>query len=301
MLGFSIESPVFIGNPSKDSRNDLIAHYESVERFLDALKDDGISSVEIRILPRHADESAYRELIQRIWSMGFELTIHGHIAGEQTGSRFEDVYPSLAYVLDHFHRYQSGLTMAIHAFDAAAGSERELHADTVRVLKAWSAMADAESLPIRFAVENNRKKKSKVDPGDSLDGVLRIVDEIGSERVGITWDMGHFYSNLLDERGLKEPPEAHLEPLPQAEFLKRVYHTHIHGIGPSGTHNSLAELKSLPLETYVAALQSVGYDGVYNLELTMNKFDRGSPLGDQVTASARRLKTATNSGFHVSY
>ncbi|RTE10774.1 sugar phosphate isomerase/epimerase family protein [Paenibacillus whitsoniae] len=294
MLGFSIQAPVFLGKPSKDSTNDLIAHYDNEENFLQALKSAGVRSIEIRILPRGADERAYRELIQRIWDAGLQITIHGHVAGEFPGSRFAEIYPSMRYILQHFHKYQSQLTMALHAFDAKTGLEEELHQQTVRLLHEWVAIINAEQLPMKIAVENNRKKTIKVDPGDSIDGVLRIVNEVESSVVGITWDMGHYYSNLMDQRGLKTAPDTHILDLPPAAFLKHVYHTHIHGLGLTGTHNPLTQSRSLPLEHYVSALQEAGYQGVYNLELTMNKFDTDQTLHEHVLASIRRLKEATS-------
>ncbi|CAN7747058.1 sugar phosphate isomerase/epimerase family protein [Paenibacillus sp. LjRoot56] len=294
MLGFSIQAPVFLGKPSKDSTNDLIAHYENEEQLLHALKSAGVRSIEIRILPRGAEERAYRDLIQRIWDAGLQVTIHGHVAGELPGSRFSEIYPSMRYILKHFHKYQSDLTMALHAFDAKTGSEEELHQQTVRLLHEWVAMIHAEQLPLKIAVENNRKKSIKVDPGDSIDGVLRIVNEVDSPSVGITWDMGHYYSNLMDERGLKSAPEEHLLDLPPDAFLKKVYHTHIHGLGQTGTHNPLTQARSLPLELYVSALKRAGYQGIYNLELTMNKFDMDQTLSEHVLASIQRLKEATS-------
>lgn len=292
MLGFSIQAPVFLGKPSKDSPNDLIAHFDRVEMFLDDLKANGVQSIEVRILPRHAEAASYQDLIQTIWNMGLKLTVHGHVAGNFSGHGFVEHYPSMQYVLKHFHKYQSGITMAIHAFDAKTGSEQELHQKTVELFRSWSSIVQAEQLPIRFAIENNRKKAIKVDPGDSIAGVIRMVDEIDSDYVGITWDMGHFYSNLLDVHGLRTLPEFHLEELPPAAFLERVYHTHIHGMGETGTHNPLAAIRSLPLEQYVSALQQHRYEGAYNLELTMNKFDQEQPLADYVRASVQRLKSA---------
>ncbi|WP_282940340.1 TIM barrel protein [Paenibacillus sp. RC67] len=292
MLGFSIQSPVFLGKSSKDSPNDLIAHYDRVELLLDALKSSGVGSIEIRILPRGADEWAYRDLIQTIWDVGLQVTIHGHVAGEHPGSRFAEIYPSMSYVLKHFHKYQDSLTMALHAFDAKTGSEEELHRQTVELLQDWVGMIDAEQLPLRIGIENNRKKSSKVDPGDSIEGVLRIVNEVNSPYVGITWDMGHFYSNLLDVHGLKELPEEPMLDLPPAEFLQKAIHTHIHGMGATGTHNPLTRRNSLPLEHYVSALQQAGYKGKYNLELTMNKFDQDQSLCAHVLDSVRRLQAA---------
>lgn len=291
-LGFSIQSPVFLGKLSRSSTHDLIAHYADVEQFLDALKSAGVSSIEVRILPRGADSWAYQDLIRLIWSMGLQLTIHGHVAGDYPGRTFGEVYPSMSYVLKHFHNYQDRLMMTLHAFDAKEGSEEALHRQTVKLMREWTGMVDAESLPIRFAIENNRKKASKVDPGDSVDGVLRMVDEIHHPAVGICWDMGHYYSNLLKGNGLTQPPEHPIEELPPLPFLEKGIHTHIHGIGASGTHNPLTQFASLPLEHYVNELVKAGYGGIFNLELTLDKFDTDRTLSEHVMATVQRLQRA---------
>lgn len=292
MLGFSIQSPVFLGKLSRSSTHDLIAHYADVELFLDALKSAGVGSIEVRILPRGADSWAYQELIQMIWNMGLQLTIHGHVAGDHPGRTFGEAYPSMSYVLKHFHNYQDRLMMTLHAFDAKEGTEEVLHSRTVQLLKEWTGMVDNESLPIRFALENNRKKASKVDPGDSVDGVLRMVNEVGHPAVGICWDMGHYYSNLLKGNGLEGPPEHPIEDLPPLAFLHKGIHTHIHGIGVSGTHNPLTAFSSLPLEHYTNELVKAGYDGIFNLELTLDKFNTDLTLSEHVMASVQRLERA---------
>lgn len=301
MVGFSIQDAVFLGKPSKKSTNDLIGHCESVEQFLYSLKDNGVNSIEVRILPRHVDETAYAKVIQQIWDAGLRLTVHGHVEGNRSGERFEDIYPSMKFILRNYEKYQDGLVMAIHAFDAKAGSEEELFNRTVELFRQWTSMAHKEHLPLRFALENNRKKLTKIDPGDTTEGVLRMVEQVDSPHMGITWDMGHYYSDILNHYGHRSLPELPLLDLPNPEFLKRVIHTHIHGIGDNNdTHHPLTGMASLPLEYYVKALKNCGYQGVYNLELTLYKFGHDRSILEHVEASVQRLKdTASNAGSLV--
>jgi sugar phosphate isomerase/epimerase len=265
-----------------------------VERILAELKAAGIRSIEIRNLLRSADERSYQDVIQLIWDAGLELTVHGHVAGSYEGTRFTDIYPSMNYILQHFHKYQSGINMTLHAFEAKEGSREQLHSRTVGLLQEWSGMIEAESLPLQFALEINRRKPKKIDPGDSLDEVLAMVNEVGSPRVGICWDMGHSYSNLLTQCGLDErdPPGDHVEELPPLSFLQKTVHTHIHGLGATGTHHPLTARPSLPLERYVASLVQLGYTGVYNMEFTFSKFDGEKSVCDYVRTSIHRLAAA---------
>lgn len=291
MIGFSIQSPVFLGNLSNQSNHDLIGNCENVDQFLAILKENDVRSIEIRILPRHADHEAYTNLIQKIWNAGLQITIHGHVDGEMEGSRFEDVYPSMLTILRHFDRYQPKLMMAIHAFDAKEGSEADLLRRTVHLFRQWTAMVESEKLPLHFALENNRQKSSKVDPGDTTSGVLKMVEFIDSPHMGITWDMGHYYSDLIKptHNNLLEQPSM---ALPTPFFLERVIHTHIHGIVNLRTHHPLTTMESLPLEFYVKTLQALNYQGVYNLELTLPKFGSDRTIQEHVCASIQRLRSA---------
>ncbi|MFX3631247.1 MAG: sugar phosphate isomerase/epimerase family protein [Candidatus Pristimantibacillus sp.] len=301
MLGVSIQDDVFQGKLTKKSMNDLIANCDSIDQYLYHLKSYGVNSIEVRILPREADETLYVKVIQQIWDAGLRLTVHGHVKGEMSAAKFEDIYPSMKYILRNYEKYQDELVMAIHAFDAKAGSEEELFNRTVELFRQWTTMAHQEHLPLRFALENNRKKPTKVDPGDTTESVLRMVELIDSPHMGITWDMGHYYSDLLSHYGHRNLSELPLLELPNPAFLKRVIHTHIHGIGDNNdTHHPLTEMASLPLEYYVNALRNNGYQGAYNLELTLYKFGQDRSILEHVGASVQRLKdTASTTGSLV--
>ncbi|MED5017602.1 TIM barrel protein [Paenibacillus chibensis] len=295
MLGYSIQDPVFQGILTRRTPHDLIGGCDSVNEFLHWLKEQGVCSIEVRILPRHANPIAYADVIQRIWDAGLKITVHGHVEGNMVGNRFEDVYPSMKYILRHLGNHQDEVMMAIHAYDAASGSEEQLFGRTVELFREWTSIVEHEQLPLRFALENNRKKTGKVDPGDTTAGVLDMVKQVGSPLLGITWDMGHFYSDLLhsqEGRKLQVP----ILDLPEPEFIRRVVHTHIHGIGSRGTHQPLTDPSSLPLTHYVQALQNAGYQGIYNLELTMSKFGSDRPILDHASASIQRLKKAVLNG-----
>ncbi|WNC17015.1 sugar phosphate isomerase/epimerase [Brevibacillus brevis] len=293
-IGLSLQSPFFTGKPGAFDSKEWTEHLKKVEHDLDFFQGAGISSIEIRNLLRGADERMYRDVIQLIWERGLQLTVHGHVGGVFSGTSFMEIYPSMRYILRHFHRYQKGITMTLHAFEASEGSRGELHRRTVDLLGEWASMVQAEGLPVQFALEINRRKPKKVDPGDSLDGVFGMVEEAGSPAVGICWDMGHSYSNLLADSGRREtdPPDIPLLDLPPEPFLKQIIHTHIHGLGTGGTHLPLTEKRSLPLEAYVSALRQTGYQGVYNMEFTFSKFDSDRSLHEHLHASIQRMKAA---------
>jgi len=103
--------------------------------------------------------------------------------------------------------------------------------------------------------------------------------------------MGHLYSNLVSSDEL----DLDLGELPPEEFLTRVYHTHIHSLNDAGrTHFPLTEDYTLPIESYVNALQQVNYNGVYNLELSFDRFEKNAPVAKQVVSSVNKLKKLQN-------
>lgn len=296
IVGFSLIDDVLIGGATEP----YLAGHKSVRELVSALKAGGVGSYELRKLPRVLDSQAYQTVnsyVQQIWEMGLQITVHGELPGGPTGERFVDEYPSMAYILQHFRNYQDEIVMTVHAHQSpradTAADLNELNAQTVAHLKRWSMMVAAEGLPIYFALENNRAKESAIDPGNSTEIVTEMVKKVGHTHTGICWDMGHFYSNLLTgtERGVAP---GQLDVLPPKAFLERVYHTHIHGLNDRGkTHFPLSEGFVLPLEAYVQALQRHGYGGVYNLELSFDRYEPGMPVMERVFASVGRLKGLT--------
>lgn len=296
-IGFSIKDSVW----EKDERQPHLVGHEDVRELVAALKEQGVRSYELRKLPRVLDKDAYDKCnayVQQIWDMGLEITIHGELPGDASGERFVDEYPTMAYILQHFQTYQDKLVVTVHAHQVkmkdagdADVNVDELKADTIAQLKRWTDMVAAEGLPIYFALENNRSKDGAIDPGNSCRTVTEMVTAVNSPHLGICWDVGHFYSNLLNDRELGVPPGESLA-LPSSEFLSKVCHTHIHSLNKTNgrTHFPLTDKYELPLEQYVKALQQHGYDGAYNLELSFDRYESEMPVMDNVIASVQRLQ-----------
>lgn len=271
-IGFSIQSPALLSSTNKKEKSPYLGQEKSLRDFLVYLKDTGVTSIEIRILERHADSSDFEEAVQMIWDLGLEITVHGDLNGSISKGKFIEVYPGLQFILNNFKKYQENLIIPIHAFQAESGNSNELKRETVNILKEWTRKIEEESLPIYIALENNRKK-GVIDPGNSVNGVLEMVNKINSPHVGICWDMGHYYSNLMKEYKSETRPTIYYEDMPPTEFLEKVFHTHIHGLNELGTtHYPLNDMLSLPLENYVSILKNKGFKGVYNLELSLERW-----------------------------
>ncbi len=259
-IGLSLSPNLLTGKPIKEQEKKLLSTFNGITGFLSELKSRNVSSIEIRTILPNTEECQAKEAIDTVLSYGFNISIHGKLIeiGEDT---FKSCYPALDYLLRKYKQYQDKLIVVIHAFTSYETGIDELVNNSVTALQKWLLHTKAESLS--FAVEINRAKEGRNDSCTTSEGVLRIVDRIEDSRVGICFDMGHTYYNIQRDPKYYEITEA---------FLKKVIHTHIHGLGEGGTHCTLTPEDSLPLVKFLKMLNSVSYDGIYNLELSFEKF-----------------------------
>ncbi|MDB5085431.1 MAG: Xylose isomerase-like barrel, partial [Bacilli bacterium] len=183
-LGFSLNPQLIAGNPENDSSAAFYASFGDSKTLLKELKDEGISSIELRNLPRTTDVEVSKRVIHTVWDAGLDVTIHGHVGGQFQGPLFADLYPSIKELILHSGIFQQDIMMPIHAYAASEGSKQELSDKTVELFQHWAAMVKREQIPLRFAIELNRKKPAAVDPGDTCAGVLQMIDQINSPFVG---------------------------------------------------------------------------------------------------------------------
>jgi sugar phosphate isomerase/epimerase len=303
-LGFSLAPQIILGTPEQTKSAELLARFGSTQRLLRELQCQGISSIEIRYMPRQMDPALSERVLHTVWEAGLEVSIHGHVGGDYTGPSIADIYPPMREMLQHYSLYQKRIAMPIHAYSAKEGPRKELSVRTVGLFREWIRMVEAEALPIIFGIELNRHKSGTVDPGDTCEGVVEMVEAINNPHAGITWDMGHYYSNVMNEGTQDSADVLTMRPwdrLPPAGFLERTVHTHIHGLGALGTHCPLTDPESLPLEAYVHALRRSGYQGIYNLELDFSRFPEQEDAAQHIIASIQRLREcgATFSPFNA--
>src|SRR5690625_3045635 len=112
-VGFSLKDIVF-----RENDREQLVTYETLDTLLVDLKKFGVNSIEIRKLVRQLDNDVSEKLnqsVQKIWDLGMEITVHGDLTGDIKGSKFEEVYPSMKYILENFRRYQEKLVVTLHA------------------------------------------------------------------------------------------------------------------------------------------------------------------------------------------
>jgi sugar phosphate isomerase/epimerase len=185
-------------------------------------------------------------------------------------------------VLQQLAGHQEGLLLTLHGYSQPHGDEEELRDRTKALFTYLDDLVERETAPVTFALELNRAK-GVADPANTYAATADLCARIDRERVGICWDWGHGYHNILE--GSMEPD------LPEA-FLERVIHTHIHGVGPTGRTHWPLDRGRLPLEQYAAALLDRGYRGVFTLELSPERFSSEGPVGPSFLDSISLLKNA---------
>lgn len=216
-----------------------------------ALADDGVESVELRSVRPHQEPREVKRAADAVWDAGLSVTVHGTVLSAETA--VADVFAPLAELLPALR--QELLTVTVHP----------IVGDNVQAVKALSSHIETNRLPVRIALENNRLLPDKTE-GDSTALVLQTVEAVNSPYVGICFDMGHYMYYLR-----KNHPQVDFR-LPDEAFLKRVIHTHIHGMNGLKTHFPL-DSGELPLRSLLAGLAH-NYFGVYNIELDFPRFTR---------------------------
>ena len=258
MIGVSL-SPAMI-------LNDLSENGASYQ-LLKTLKDEGVDSVELRSIQPGSSPDVALQAANRLWDMGFQITVHGAIKEAETA--VAGVFEPLKKVL--YHLRQRELVVTVHPTVW----------DNVAILTAMSDYIIENKLPVKIALENNRLLPTK-EEGDSTALVLDVVKKVDRANIGINFDMGHYTYYL----GKNHPDKPIF--LPDKEFFERVIHTHIHGMNGLTTHDPLTG-DNLPMKEYFDAL-GYHYLGVYNIELTFARFEKKYTPLEALVLSVQTLK-----------
>ena len=257
-------------------KNLLLAQDESLrpEKILPALREKGARSIELRAVSPSEPADNVLKVSSLLWDYGFSVTVHGKCRSVESAVR--DVFEPLGSMLSQLR--QKELIVTIHPI---AG-------DNVAMLTALSDHISANGLPVRIALENNRKMPDSTD-GDCLALVLDAVTRTDRNNVGICFDMGHY---AWYTENFTDSPST----LPPKEFLSRVIHTHIHAYAEGNTHFPLTEWRE-PFSLYIEAL-AYKYYGIYNIEIEPGRFAHLMDATEGYISSADTLKN--NYPFYAS-
>ncbi len=240
---------------------------ESVDTVLSALKAEGVRSIELRTVRARHCASDVRRVAEFLWDDGFSISVHGDVKTEENA--VGELFQPLEELLKDLR--QPSVNITVHP----------IVGDNVKMLSAIADHIEKHNLPVTVALENNRLMPDKTE-GDSAAYVLETVQKVGRATIGICWDMGHYMYWWKKSHG-DEPVR-----LPDEAFLKRVIHTHIHGLSGLKTHFPL-DSHALPLKEFLDGV-SYKYFGLYNIELEYSRFQDLRPLIPSLISSVRELK-----------
>ena len=241
----------------------------SPEVLLEQLKCKGVSSVELRNARPGADPKRVLAFARKVWDHDLRLTVHCRVNSPETA--VSDVFDTVILALRYLR--QESLIVTIHPIDG----------DNVQMLCRLADYAEANRLPVVIALENNRLMPDGSE-GDSTELVRQAVEAADRANVGICFDMGHYL--YYWKRNHPDEPFC----LPAKGFLKRIVHTHIHGVKGLRTHFPVDQFE-LPLGEILNAM-CVAYYGVYNLELDFPRFQELRQPEDGLFGSVTALQAA---------
>lgn len=254
LMGCSLSPAIITDRPVNQSQKTLLREYGGAKRMLSGLRQMQIDSVEVRNITAETPENTIRLIAETCGEADMSVTVHGALDFPCPDlSLFFKPYFVLA-------KYFNRINVTLHVL------KDQTEETNAEILRSISANAAEFGLPICITAENNRSKCGFAS-GESCNSIARIIDSLDSNTIGACWDFGHYrYNRLMFS--------ADADALPGLNFLRRVRHTHIHGLGgPDGltTHYPLCET-NVPLKEYCDALINAGYQGVFNLELDFPRF-----------------------------
>jgi sugar phosphate isomerase/epimerase len=247
---------------------------------LERLRAQDVAAVEVRYSHKSLRPKDIRGAIDRLRALGLGISIHGELSSGAPRQNLFRSFPWVEHLLDCVPRRRDPLVCTLHPLESVGVGPRDSRARTLQALHGLADQAGRQGLPIEFALELMRAKAAH-RTAVTYEEVLSIVQTLDHPRVGICWDMGHGYANI--RRGLMAlaAPES---------FARRVIHTHIHGLSPKGRTHWFLNGANLPLALFVSTLVRSGYGGVYNLELSPERFAGIGDLAELVTKSVLVLR-----------
>jgi sugar phosphate isomerase/epimerase len=268
-LGLSIPWNFLAENPASKDAVLLADNFGNPVKFLSFLKDLEVVYIELRHRSTSMSPDAMKKVFRLLSDFGFGITIHGDNPPAEADWTVHTVFPWLSPFSAIYPEPSEKVTVTLHPYNGP-GTEGANHLKTVSFIRRLSEGIKEKGLPVSLALENQRSK-GFVDPGTTFSEIKQMHSEINRAACGICWDMGHCLANFLRDR------ESYKE-FPGNAFTSAVTHTHIHDIGPDGrTHWPFTE-HTVPVAENVKLLKNSGYDGIYNLELS---FERFSEVRDQ--------------------
>ncbi len=258
-LGVSLHIGTLLNEPESEAQAQFLEGFFGIDRLLSYMKDEGVGSIEIRnvreFMPRERSVAA----IRAAQKAGFSVSLH--VAFEKRSGR--EYADRVSSVLKEALGGQAGtVLLTVHP----CSSDEE----TAALYADWAGALSDFDPRLRLALENMRVRKLGAEH-NRLSHVIADIQGAPEPLRGACFDMGHYAYNVLRD-GLP------VNTCPPAEELRQIVHTHIHSLHmpEADTHFPILSGED-PVSDYIRALKSVGYGGIFNLELEPEHFVRIMP------------------------
>ena len=240
--------------------------------LLPSLREQGATHIEIRAMDPSASPETAVAAARRIVDAGLGVSVHSYLP---EGREAEGAPEGIIACLQALPTSERA-PVVVHALSADEGDKDVFAALTVAALHPYIEDLRARAPHARVALENNRDR-DRADPSTDYAGMNALLEHFAPAALGACWDVGHAWATVLRGRMPARPDDA---------FLSRVIHTHIHDCGPP-THLPL-DAGVIPLERLLACLAGVGYEGVYTLELGVDRLGDAARRGIEDSLHALR-------------
>lgn len=255
----------YLSGNVKNVRDEILTkNFGPAKSFL-PLEKKVLSGIEISNFNDEAPPQQVIEACRTILKNDLIVILHCHLPKIIKEGDIENDYPWFPTVLkDIKQNKQTHLMLNLHALSSTDSSVsiESLIDNTAKNLRLLTQKLKLINFPIKVALEINREKGIQ-DPGTKYKNIVEICNRVNSPILGIGWDIGHTYSNVLNGHLNLEYPQ---------EFLTKVIHTHIHDVSQNNETHWPLNTGQIPLNYYVKALQSINYNGFYTLEIYPERF-----------------------------
>ncbi len=270
-IGISLPMPFMAGLYTDEGSAALQKQNHTAGPLLEKLREKGASSIELRYWQKDMDIKTIADVFRKIKKAALEFTIHGEIDVKQENLGILESMPWIETGIDIAgFSSEKPLIITMHPVKIADNTTEENYKKTVSILSHLCREIENKKLPVLIAYENQRERGGP-NPAVDYKDMVSAAREAESSSIGLCWDMGHAYSNF--GRSL-------MAENPTPDFLGMLIHTHIHDLypGTDSTHWPLT-CGTVPVDNYVKLLKKSGYRGLYNLELSPEKFKDQDILG----------------------
>jgi sugar phosphate isomerase/epimerase len=239
----------------------------TLDDYLDHLVDWGATSAEMVLHHGPYDERTARvHVIDPDWRFtsdayherGIAVQLHVSLDPRFATSRWRSdreglqrEYEPILVLVSSIVERQDRVVLVLHGAADPAAAADDNEAATIGLLDWLANRAQVSSLPLALSLELGAAKTGRESAAArSRQSILRIVERLPTEQVGICWDLAHDCENSTVD------PEWTTIPAP--DFLGRVNHVHLHDLDGQGMAHYPVLLGNVPYPEQFAALRRVG-------------------------------------------